>query len=172
MAQLSRQFSNDTTAARGGFLGAAERGAWVPAFEEAAFALKIGEISEVVETKYGFHILQREPLEEVKLAHIVIAHSDSKGIARILEGGKTRSPVEARESAESAHAQLKTGKAFTEVAQTFSDGPMGLRGANLGWFVRGELGPDFDASVFALDVGEISQIIETIFGFHIVKRIE
>lgn len=57
-AELARRLSDDDTAAAGGDLGFFARGRMVPAFEEAAFALAPGAISEVVETVYGYHVIQ------------------------------------------------------------------------------------------------------------------
>jgi len=58
LAELARRHSDDDTAGAGGDLGFFGRGRMVPAFEEAAFALQPGEISGLVETVYGFHVLQ------------------------------------------------------------------------------------------------------------------
>ncbi len=73
-AALAKKYSEDTTAAEGGELGEFHRGQMVPAFEEAAFAAKAGEIVGPVQTRFGFHIIQIEehkeaglrPLKEVK----------------------------------------------------------------------------------------------------------
>jgi peptidyl-prolyl cis-trans isomerase D len=72
-AKLARQHSEDSSAADGGDLGFFDRGQMVQPFEEAAFALSVGEISDVVTTRFGFHIIKMEqikpsrtkPLEEV-----------------------------------------------------------------------------------------------------------
>ena len=56
--EAAKKYSNDGTAARGGDLGFAKRGVYVPAFEAAAFQLKKDEISDIVETEFGFHIIQ------------------------------------------------------------------------------------------------------------------
>jgi len=58
-AALAKKYSEDGSAERGGELGSVGRGMFAPAFETAAFALKPGETSKVVETDFGFHIIQR-----------------------------------------------------------------------------------------------------------------
>jgi len=171
MADLAKRYSNDPSAARGGFLGASEKGGWVPAFETAAFALEVDEISEVVQTPYGFHVLRREALQEIKLRHLLVAHQDAKKVAskRSEIGKRTRG--EAEKIVAAALSQLNNGDSFQEVAKRLSDGPMGKRGAELGWFVRGELGPSFDAVAFDLQVGDYSEVIESVFGFHLIQRV-
>lgn len=59
-ARLAVEYSDEpNAAARGGSLGRFSRGQMVGAFEEAAFKLKVGEISEIIETPFGFHVIQR-----------------------------------------------------------------------------------------------------------------
>ena len=63
-AELAKQYSQDSTASAGGELGFVARGAFVPAFEAVAFALKPGEISDIVRTRFGFHIIKVEARRE------------------------------------------------------------------------------------------------------------
>ena len=70
--ELARRHSVDASSRRGGFLGVGNRGDWVSAFEDAAFALSPGEVSGLVETEFGFHIIKREPRQEVRLSHLFV----------------------------------------------------------------------------------------------------
>jgi len=170
-AALAEEFSEDASNRRGGFLGSGEAGTWVPAFEDAAFTLPVGGVSQVVETPFGFHIIRREPLEEVRLRHLVVQYQGARlGDADKPAGQRPRE--EARQLAQDALTALDAGEPFDAVAARLSDGPMGIRGADLGWFLRGELGPAFDEAAFSLAVGEWSGVVETVFGYHVVERVE
>jgi len=65
-AELATRYSQDATAAKGGELGFVPRGAFVKPFEDAAFALRVGEISDIVRTRYGFHLIKMEARQEVR----------------------------------------------------------------------------------------------------------
>ncbi|MCB9791664.1 MAG: peptidylprolyl isomerase [Alphaproteobacteria bacterium] len=171
LAALAKELSDDGSARRGGFVGSAGHGAWVKPFEDAVWALEAGELSGVVETDFGFHVIRREALQEVHVRHVVVQHAGVRNLRKD-DPSAARSPEAARARAEEALAAIEAGEPFEEVAKRFSDGPMGKRGGDLGWFVRGDLGPAFDEAVFALEVGEHTGVVESPFGMHVIERVD
>jgi len=77
--------------------------------------------------------------------------------------------VETEEKAQEILTELKTGKDFSEIAKENSIGPSASQGGDLGYLSKGTIIPEIEEVVFALEVGELSQVVKTDFGFHILK---
>jgi len=103
--------------------------------------------------------------EEIAASHILISY---KGAERS-EAERTKAKAEAlaKEVLRKVRAE---GADFAELARQYSDGPTKEKGGDLGTFKRGKMDPAFEKAAFALQVGEISDVVETPFGFHIIKR--
>lgn len=74
-----------------------------------------------------------------------------------------------REKAKNMLAELKAGKDFSKMAKEFSDDPSKEKGGDMGFIHQGRLEPYIEDIAFSLKVGEISDVIQTIYGFHIIK---
>ena len=166
---VAAEVSDDGSSRRGGTLSVAEKGTWVAEFEAVAFRLEVGEVSGVVETEFGYHIIQRIPLEERHLQQVVIRYADAPG-ANIFD--VSRSKEEARQLAAQVLEQVEGGMPFDEAARTWSEGPMAERGGDIGVVLVGELGPGIDEAIETLDPGAVTGPVESPFGFHVLKRIE
>jgi len=89
-----------------------------------------------------------------------------------LRATKKRDRKDAKKLAEKILKELKDGTDFAELARQYSDGPSGPKGGDLGRFTRGQMVPEFDQAVFSLEPGAVSGVVETQFGYHIIKRIQ
>ncbi|HDI52426.1 MAG TPA: hypothetical protein ENF45_07325 [Bacteroidetes bacterium] len=162
-AELARQYSEDPgSAAKGGELGFIQRGDFVKDFEEKAFALQPGQISDIVETQFGFHIIQmlERRGEKINVRHILIRTRPTKAD----EERTLKLLLAIRDS-------CLAGADFAEMAKRYSnDETTADKGGYLGWFEVEKLQlPEFKSVVKELKIGEISQPFRTRFGYHIVK---
>jgi peptidyl-prolyl cis-trans isomerase C len=81
--------------------------------------------------------------------------------------------VDNREHARQIKQQLKEGnKSFEEMAREKSEGPSGDKGGDLGWFGRGDMVKPFEKKAFKLDEGDISDPVQTEFGWHLIKKVD
>jgi parvulin-like peptidyl-prolyl isomerase len=163
---LCKAHSDGGTANRGGELGTFGKGVMHSAFEAAVFGLEVGALSGVVETPFGFHVIEREPVVEVRVAQILVQWK-GRHLSKT-----SRSKEAARVRADEALALIRSGRGMREVAKTHSDGDTGKRGTDLGWFQKGQMVPAFDEAAFALMPGQTSEVIESPLGFHIIHRLE
>ena len=103
-AALAKEYSEDTTKEDGGNLGIIQKGQTVKPFEDAAFALKPGEISDIVETRFGYHIIkvdsrqepEKVPFEEIKeqLANYLREDQIQQDISQFIKKARTKATVE------------------------------------------------------------------------------
>lgn len=90
-----------------------------------------------------------------------------------VEGDNEEEKIAAREKIEEIRQRIEDGADFAAEAAEHSSCPSGQsNGGSLGWFGRGAMVPEFDNAVFSMEVGELSAIIETSFGFHIIEKTE
>ncbi len=98
--------------------------------------------------------------ERLRASHILIGVD---GKAAVEDKNK------AREKAEKLHKELAGGADFVTLAKENSTCPSSKQGGDLGYFTKGKMVPQFEQAAFALEVGKMSGVVETQFGFHIIK---
>lgn len=87
-----------------------------------------------------------------------------------MRSSATRSQDEAKTQIGEIKAKLAAGEDFGALAKAHSDCPSGQRGGDLGSFGRGQMVPEFDQAVFGMEVGSVSDVVETPFGYHLIQR--
>ena len=80
--------------------------------------------------------------------------------------------VKSESEAKAVLNRLKKGEKFGNLARVISRCPSGKKGGDLGFFTRGKMVKEFEKAAFALQKGQISGIVKTQFGYHIIKRLE
>jgi peptidyl-prolyl cis-trans isomerase C len=104
--------------------------------------------------------------EQVKARHILIAPKGSPAA----QPGKDLTDEQAKAKAEDLRKQIVAGANFDELAKKESDDSgSGARGGDLGSFSRGQMVPEFEQAAFAAKVGEVTPVVKTQFGYHIIK---
>lgn len=97
--------------------------------------------------------------------HVLIAYKGTK------VGNAKRTKEEARKLAEEVRKKAKEGADFAKLAEEYSDDPASKeRMGSVGTFARDGMVEPFADAAFALQVGEVSDVVETYFGFHVIKR--
>ena len=112
-----------------------------------------------ISTFYNEHPEYFTEPEQVRARHILITFGE--------ESARTKD--EALSLAETLRKDLEAGADFAELASLHSDCPSSENGGDLGPFGRGQMVPEFEDAVFALEPGVISDVVETAFGFHIIE---
>mgnify|MGYP001172331113 FL=1 len=102
--------------------------------------------------------------DQISASHILLMHSESE------RSSATRTKSEAVDLINNIKSQVDAGEDFNDLAKEYSDCPSSNDGGALGSFGRGAMVPEFETVAFTLDVDGTSDVVETAFGFHLIKR--
>lgn len=102
--------------------------------------------------------------DSVRASHILLMYA---GSARTTA---TRTKEEAETLIGSLKAEIAAGSLFADLAKEHSDCPSGRSGGDLGQFGRGQMVPAFEQSAFGMEIGQVSDVVETDFGYHLITR--
>jgi peptidyl-prolyl cis-trans isomerase D len=121
-----------------------------------AFQSTVSVADREIDRYYRQNIFQYETPEQVGASHILFKTAEND-------------ETEVERRAQEVLQQAKAGADFAELARQHSEDTSAEQGGELGLFGRGEMVPEFEQAAFALEVGEISDLVRTTYGFHIIK---
>lgn len=161
--KLASEYSQDPgSKSQGGDLGFVARGTLVPAFEQAAFALQPGQLSSIVKTEFGYHLIKLEERrgEKIHVKHILITPKSS-----------SRDNQAVVDTLNYIRQQLLQGVPFDSLALKYSDDADVARNrGRLGWVELPNFQiPEFRDVADTMHVGEISKPFHTDLGWHIIQ---
>ena len=102
--------------------------------------------------------------DQIRASHILLMYEGS------MRSSASRSKQDAQQQIDQIKQQLDGGADFGDLAKQHSDCPSGRDGGDLGAFGKGQMVGEFEQAAFSLDVGGTSGVVETPFGFHVIKR--
>ena len=169
-ARVAASYSDAPDALQGGNLGWRSHERLPDLFASALAAMKPGEVSNVLRSPAGFHVLKlldrrgtglEAPVKQTRLRHILIRTNEAV------------SETEARRKLLDLRERIVSGKAdFAEMARVHSEDGTAARGGELDWVYPGDTVPEFERAYDELKIGDVSQPIRTPFGYHLIQVME
>lgn len=168
-AQVSAVYSDAQNALQGGNLGWRHEGQLPDLFLKALAGLKTGEVSGVLRSGNGFHIFKllekrgrdaQTVVRQTRARHILVKTNEILGDA------------EARNRLLQLKERIEHGGDFAALARQHSDDLSASRGGELGWLNPGDTVPTFERAMNALRPGEVSEPVQSPFGWHLIQVLE
>ena len=170
-AQLAASYSDAADALKGGALGWRAHDRLPELFARALARMNPGEVSDVLRSPAGFHVLKLVSRRDGAGGDAAVAQTRLRHI--LIRTSETVSQSEARRRLEDLRSRIASGAAdFAEMARVHSDDGTAARGGELDWVYPGDTVPDFERAYQELQVGEISQPVRTPFGYHLIQVLE
>jgi len=169
--RLVKEYSDISDQAQGGELGLRPADRYPGLFVEATRQLAVGEISKVVKSPAGFHILKVIEKINQNLPASTITQSHARHI--LLRPGGRVSEADAISSLNNIRKKVRLGRAdFAALARENSQDGSAAQGGDLGWANPGMFVPEFEEAMNRLAPGEISEPLVSRFGVHLIQMLE
>lgn len=167
--QVAAAFSDGPEALQGGVIGWREADRLPALFVEALRQMQAGQLSELLRSPNGFHILR---LNERRggAAPVLVQQTLARHI--LIKTNELVSESEARNRLLALKERLDNKADFAELAKARSEDTSATRGGDLGWLSPGDTVPEFEAAMNALKPGEISAPVRSTFGWHLIQVLE
>jgi peptidyl-prolyl cis-trans isomerase SurA len=172
--QVAAAFSEAPDALQGGLMGwrAGER---LPTlFYDALKSMKQGEVSEILRSGNGFHILRLNERRASTPGAAQLPSSVQQTRVRhiLLKTNELVSENDARSRLRTLKERLENKADFAELARVHSEDASAAKGGELGWILPGDTVPEFERAMDTLKIGEVSEPVRSPFGWHLIQVLE
>lgn len=168
-AELSAAYSDAPDALQGGSLGWRQRDRLPSLYADAAAGLQAGQVSELLRSSAGFHILK---LIERRGGNAPTSIQQTRARHILMRINEVVSESEARHKLGIVRERIVNGVDFAEQARLYSQDGSAAKGGDLGWLNPGDTVPEFERAMDALKPNELSEVIKSPFGMHLIQVIE
>lgn len=167
--QVAATYSQAPDALQGGVLGWRDADRLPTIFLDALKEMKPGDLSPVMRSGNGFHILR---LNEVRGAQAAVMVQQTRARHILIKTNELVSETDARNRLRALKERLENKANFEELARVHSEDSSASKGGDLGWIVPGDTVPEFERAMDSLQVGEISDPVRSPFGWHLIQVTE
>jgi peptidyl-prolyl cis-trans isomerase SurA len=167
--QVAAGYSDAQDALKGGELGWRPADRLPPLFVEVLQKMKPGEISPVLRSPNGFHIIKLLDRRS-KDAPVVVTQTHARHI--LIKTSELVSESDAKQHLQEIKQRIDKGANFAEEARLHSEDGSAPQGGDLGWLSPGETVPEFENAMDALKVGQVSGLVQSGFGWHLIQVLE
>ena len=167
--QVAASFSDAPDAVQGGAMGWREMARLPSIFADAVKGLRPGEVSDVLRSPNGFHLVRVNDRRGQQAPHIV---GQTRARHILIKTSELVSENDARERLVKLKERIDNNADFAELARLQSEDGSAARGGDLGWLSPGDTVPDFEKAMDALKPGEVSAPVRSPFGWHLIQVLE
>jgi peptidyl-prolyl cis-trans isomerase SurA len=175
-AKMAATYSDSPDALKGGEIGWRDADRLPEVFSTQLRKLSPGQVTPIIKTNVGFHLLKmadkrsladaaqagKEVIQQTRASHILMKPTPTMDVAAV-----KRKLLEIKEKI------ANNAGTFEDLARQYSqDSSTAVKGGDLGWLAPGDAGPEFDQALNGLKPGEISDVIESPFGYHLIRVAE
>ncbi len=167
--QLAAAYSDAPDGLKGGNLGMRPLDRLPAIFSEAVTRLNPGEVAPILRSPNGFHIVK---LVSKRGGAAVPAVQQTHVRHILIKVNEVVSETDARHKLNDLYERITHGASFAELAKLFSQDGSASKGGDLGWVYPGDTVPDFERAMNQLQPNQVSQPVQSPFGFHLIQVLE
>ena len=168
-SQVAASFSDAPDALQGGSLGWRTPARLPSVFADYVRNMKKGDVSNVLRSAGGFHIVTMEDMRS-RNAPTVVDQTHARHI--LIKVNEATSEADAKARIDRLHDRIVGGAKFEDLARVNSEDATAARGGDLGWLSPGDTVPDFEKAMDKLKPNEVSAPVRTPFGWHLIQVLE